>query len=749
MILNRVSKEKGAAASTADVTRKPARTLPKNWATFKTAPAKQSSQSPAVSAQVAPAIIAPPPNHTWLALAIADLARSGITPAQADAVGMFSLDRACEIDPEFRAEPALVIPYFNMDGSPKMFQRDNERLHFCRVRYLDPPIDPFTRKRKSKYDQPRGSGVHIYFPRTSSWADVAGNPDETVFGIEGEKKTVRVGLEGYNALGIGGCWMWRQDGGLQGIKLLDPDLARFAVPGREIVLALDGDTATNKSVAAAEGHLALELGQRRGADVYRIRFPFEGTERMGADDFLERRGSEAFYQLAKAAEKMGEADAAVAELNQKYAVVSLNGKVLVMREERDEALNRRVLSFSTKNDFELLLGNRTVAKPANPSERTKLARVWIEHPHRREYPDGMILAPMRDVTEGKFNLWRGFSIEPAAGDWSLLRNHIRDNICSGDAGCFEYVLNWLAWMVQHPDMPGQVAIVLRGKKGTGKSKLGYWIGQMMREHFFHATQSAHVTGQFNSHLLATVFMLADEALFAGDPKNEKILNGLITEETRTSEQKFMPAITVPNYLHIMMATNSTWAVPATEDERRYLVLDVSDAHMQDHRYFAAIDGQMGTSGLAAMLHDLLARDVSQFEVRKFPRTAALAEQQVQTLHGRGTVAGWVYDCLSAGEIRDDRERDICFAWSKGELEIPKNTARRIFDNWAKQHGRRPIDPRVFGKEFRDALGPSLRETRRRTGTARSENYVLSSLEDCRQAYRLSMKAPGLWSGDDE
>jgi hypothetical protein len=679
------------------------------------------------------------------------LSRSDITPAQAEALGMFCVEDASTVHPEFRAEPALVIPYFNPDHSPKLYKRNSERLSFCRVRYLNPPLDPFTGRRLPKYGQPRHSGVHIYWPRITDWAQVRQTVDLTIIVGEGEKTTARIALEeGCTAIGIGGCWNWRQDGGLQGIRQVVPELEAFIVPGREIALALDGDAATNKSVAQAQGLLALEFGTRRGADVHRLRFPFETDgSRMAADDVFRRRGPDAFWAIVGAAEKMCEADSLVAELNQKYAVISVSGKGLIMREEYDEALNRRLLSFSRKDDFELLLSNRMVADPKDPRKQAKLAKVWIEHPHRREYPNGLTLAPKREVAEGTFNLWRGFSVEPAAGDWALLRNHILDNICSGDAECFNYVLNWLACMVQQPDMPGQVAIVLRGKKGTGKSKLGYWIGQMMREHFFHATQSAHVTGQFNSHILTTVFMLADEALFAGDPKNEKILNGLITEETRTSEQKFMPAVTVPNYLHIMMATNSIWAVPATEDERRYLVLDVSDARMQDHAYFAAIDHQMKTCGLAAMLHDLLGRDISRFEVRQFPRTAALAEQQIQTLHGRGTVAGWVYDFLSAGEIKDERNAEIAFGWLKGELEIPKNTARRLFDNWAAKHGRRPIDPGLFGREMRSAFGCAFRETRRRTGGARSENYVFGPLDLCRQAYRESMSAPNLWSDGDD
>jgi len=55
-------------------------------------------------------------------------------------------------------------------------------------------------------------------------------------------------------------------------------------------------------------------------------------------------------------------------------------------------------------------------------------------------------------------------------------------------------------------------------------------------------------------------------------------------------------------------------------------------HLQDHAYFAAIDDQMlNQGGLAAMMHDLVNRDISAFNVRKFPWTDALDEQIIRTI----------------------------------------------------------------------------------------------------------------------
>ena len=46
------------------------------------------------------------------------------------------------------------------------------------------------------------------------------------------------------------------------------------------------------------------------------------------------------------------------------------------------------------------------------------------------------------------------------------------SIANGDAKFFWYFYKWLAWMVQNPDKPAEVAVFVRGGKGDGKGVLG-------------------------------------------------------------------------------------------------------------------------------------------------------------------------------------------------------------------------------------------------------------------------------------
>jgi hypothetical protein len=235
----------------------------------------------------------------------------------------------------------------------------------------------------------------------------------------------------------------------------------------------------------------------------------------------------------------------------------------------------------------------------------------------------------------------------------------------------------MAYAIQHPNKVGEVAIVLKGERGTGKGKLAYFLGLLFGDHQLQITQTRHLVGNFNAHLRACVFMFLDEAIWAGDKQGENVLKALITEPYLTIEGKGIDAVRAPNHLHIMMASNNDWVVPAGNKERRYFILEVSSKHIQDHGYFAAIDEQMLVhGGLKAMMYDLLHRDLTSFNVRKFKWTDALDDQVLRTLdsatqwwmdHLGKTHASWEY------QVRDDLNID--FAQSDGTYNGKSSTTK--------------------------------------------------------------------------
>ena len=191
----------------------------------------------------------------------------------------------------------------------------------------------------------------------------------------------------------------------------------------------------------------------------------------------------------------------------------------------------------------------------------------------------------------------------------------------------------MARTVQCPGEAGQVAVVLRGREGVGKGVFVGEFGALFGAHFRHISHGSDLTGHFNAHLQHCSVLFADEAFFAGDRSHESVLKALITERALLIEPKGVDPYSVRNSIHLFMASNSKWVVPAGADARRYFVLDVSDARMQDTEYFEAITHEMRNGGRSALLHFLQTVEVLDFNVRNVPVTAALADQKTRSRRG--------------------------------------------------------------------------------------------------------------------
>jgi hypothetical protein len=429
----------------------------------------------------------------------------------------------------------------------------------------------------------------------------------------------------------------------------------------------------------------------------------------------------------------------VAGMNERYAITTHHGRTMVHEHVIDHELGHPRHDWLTFDDLKRRHLGEQVNIPKNDGRMVWIDKgtAWLEHAKRRQYQAEAFL-PGQAAPHNVLNLWRGFAIEPKPGQWLKLRAHIRDIICAGDPAVFSYVLAWLARLMQQPGEQGQVALVLQGDEGTGKGTFGTAIQEMAGQHGLHISQAKHLTGAFNSHLRDKVFVFADESFFAGDPSHRGPLYALITEDKIQIEAKGVDAKTARNVLHIVMATNEGWAVPAGVNARRFCVLKLSGARRQDTAYFQAIRREMNSGGLAAMLHDLLEHDLSGFNVFAVPQTAALAEQKMQSLRG---AEAWLLDCLQRGVIGHQEWTDAGVAITKADAHAAyTRTARDFREAVARDIG-------TWARTTKAALAECWQERKLWAGGNRTRQLVLASLTESRSAFErhLGHKIP--WETD--
>lgn len=322
-------------------------------------------------------------------------------------------------------------------------------------------------------------------------------------------------------------------------------------------------------------------------------------------------------------------------------ICSYFGKPMVMSYTYKHVYERTVVEFITPESFAMLYGDKVVREGRKEIE---LGRWWIKNPQRRQYhtvifdPD----LPKEYTPKGGsvcYNLWEGLTVVPTRGDWKCILKHIYRILCNSDDSKFNYVVKWLAWMMQNPGKRAETILIFKGKEGAGKGFIFSSFVKIFGEHGYHASNKEKLVGRFNEHLGSTVFLFADEADLAGDKDAEGALKMLITESVIPVEGKFKSVTMVKNCLHIVMSTNQKWVIPAHEDSRRYFINEVDNKYAKNHiadstrdTYFKKLLNCLDSGGRSAMVHDLRQMRLEGWHPREnMPMTSEMQKQVNYTL----------------------------------------------------------------------------------------------------------------------
>jgi hypothetical protein len=188
------------------------------------------------------------------------------------------------------------------------------------------------------------------------------------------------------------------------------------------------------------------------------------------------KGRKAEYYANRQIERahLKAADPVIFEMNKHHATVNYNGKFRAVTFVPDTSYPLQTYAeFSGKEDFMNINITPKVGKVGR-------GKYYLNHDKREQYA-GVQFSPGKpaeiEVVDKNGNLYRhlnlymGFSVDAQAGDCSLYLEHLRNNVCdvekNGEA-VYEYVINLMAYQVQHPNDPQRVSVSMRGVPGCGK-----------------------------------------------------------------------------------------------------------------------------------------------------------------------------------------------------------------------------------------------------------------------------------------
>ena len=145
---------------------------------------------------------------------------------------------------------------------------------------------------------------------------------------------------------------------------------------------------------------------------------------------------------------------------------------------------------------------------------------------------------------------------------------------------------------------------------------------------------------------------------------------------------------------------------------------------------------MNNGGREALLYELLNFDLSKVDLRTVPKTAALLDQQIETMTPE---QAWWFETLMQGAL-PPRPHGV-----GGVHVCPRDDLFERYVRHARVQGinRRSTETRI-GMFLRAQLGARLKDTRHLVGNQRVRRYELPPLADCRRLFAGSLGQPIEW-----
>jgi hypothetical protein len=430
---------------------------------------------------------------------------------------------------------------------------------------------------------------------------------------------------------------------------------------------------------------------------------------------------------AKKVEREERKKGLVDQLVQDLVFVQVGGKARVIREdELQEGLDLYGVEDLSKEFANQMIPVKSENKKGEEViDMVNPIKLWLAHPERRT-ARGLVFLPEGQKV-GYYNLWRGFSCEAEEGDVGQWLDYVHEVVADGNDAIAQYVIGWAAQLVQEPMTKPGVAMILRGLKGTGKSKFGQLIGKLFVDHYKTISRQDHLVGNFNAHLESCLLLQVEEGYWAGSKAAEGALKDLVTNDRIMVERKGVDGYMAPNYTRLLFTSNEEWVVPATMDERRWAVFDVSDRRKEDIEYFASLDAWFDRGGKTHLLHYLKHFDLSKVNIAKAPQTKALEDQK---LRGSDCITRWLYECLASGEIRDARSGTTL---EFGQDEVNKHLVYEAYRNSAHKAWEQKSE-QAFWTGMEKYAGVISNVRRARTEVGRQRVVDISPLDEARKVF---------------
>ena len=303
-----------------------------------------------------------------------------------------------------------------------------------------------------------------------------------------------------------------------------------------------------------------------------------------------------------------------------------NTSTLVRKNQKDLSIVYQELTYHGDAFFNI---------KTNTMERPEVDFVprWLKDKEKRMYDAIDFLPKPLACPEYIYNTWNGFEIEKWTADEEDTESEANCDaifqlvrvLCNHDEECYEYVMDWLAQMIQEPAIKRGTAIVFKSKQGAGKGTLVEIMRRIMGNAYVGETTNPaeDIFGSFGNAHIGKILLSLDEVKASDTNKVLGRLKNLITSERCMYNEKHAKQIEVTNCCRFMFTTNESIPISLDgKDDRRYCLIECSNEYCKKSDFWKEFyTTTVNNKAVLRAFYDFLnTRDHSGRDWMVFPNT---------------------------------------------------------------------------------------------------------------------------------
>lgn len=313
-----------------------------------------------------------------------------------------------------------------------------------------------------------------------------------------------------------------------------------------------------------------------------------------------------------------------------------------------------------------------------------------------------------------FNLWCGFKakrvkkvneklIEP-------LLIHIKEVLADNNEERYDYILSWLASIIQTPWIKTRRAMMLKSDQQCGKGTFTYFLSKYVFGTQLSTTCSGfdHILGQFNSILQNKLIVIVDEPSVVQDSFHSQFdkFKNLITDVSGLRiNKKGIESFSVQNYSNFILTTNHDRSVKIESKDKRYVIFELSNHRQGDKKYFddlmsSIYNDKAGNHFYSFLLNykicDLGKIPKSELKDALIELNYSSPQQFIRKIHS-GSIKFQEPIKMESGELKFDEKGKIEYI----EIKVVKaSDIYKRYLKWIENSGENKTSQTKFGIEIR-------------------------------------------------